>query len=215
MELKNKTVLFLGDSITEGAGTTAPEFNYVSVFSRLSGANVVNYGIGGTRIARQTVKSNERWDQDFVSRVDDMQKDADAVVVFGGTNDFGHGDAPMGEFGDKTPDTFYGALSTLLGKLIARNPQAQFVVMTPLHRMSEDEIINERGLPRRKLVEYVRAIRTVAEYYSFPVLDLWASSGLQPHVDVIREKMMPDGLHPSDLGHARIAEKLYNFMKLL
>ena len=88
-------------------------------------------------------------------------------------------------------------------------------MMTPLHRMSEDEIINERGLPRRKLVEYVRAIRAVAEYYSFPVLDLWASSGLQPHVDVIREKMMPDGLHPSDPGHARIAERLYNFMKSL
>lgn len=215
MELKGKKIAFLGDSITEGVGASKPENRFTDVFGRLSGATVYNHGISGTRIAPQRDNRGEKWDEDFILRADEIERDADAVVIFGGTNDFGHGDAPMGELGDKTPDTFYGALYTLFGKLIACNPQAQFVVMTPLHRMSEDEIINERGLPRRKLVEYVSAIRAVAEYYSFPVLDLWASSGLQPHVDVIREKMMPDGLHPSDPGHARIAERLYNFMKSL
>lgn len=215
MELKGKKVVFLGDSITEGVGASKPENRFTDVFGRLSGAKVYNYGVGGTRIAPQRDNRGERWDLDFILRADETEKDADAVVIFGGTNDFGHGDAPMGEFGDKTPDTFYGALYVLFGKMIERNPLAQFVVMTPLHRMSEDEIINERGLPRRKLKEYVDAIKAVAEYYSLPVLDLWACAGLQPHVDVIREKLMADGLHPSDLGHARIAERLYGFMKTL
>lgn len=215
MELNGKKVVFLGDSITEGVGASKPENRFTDVFGRLSGAKVYNYGVGGTRIAPQRDNRGERWDLDFILRADETEKEADAVVIFGGTNDFGHGDAPIGELGDKTPDTFYGALYVLFGKMIERNPLAQFVVMTPLHRMSEDEIINERGLPRRKLKEYVDAIKAVAEYYSLPVLDLWAGSGLQPHVGVIREKLMPDGLHPSDLGHARIAERLYGFMKTL
>ena len=53
MNLKNKTVLFLGDSITEGVGVSSADYNSVSVFQGLCGANVVNYGIGGTRIAKQ------------------------------------------------------------------------------------------------------------------------------------------------------------------
>ncbi len=38
-----------------------------------------------------------------------MDNDADIIIVFGGTNDFGNGDAPFGEMSDRTPYTFYGA----------------------------------------------------------------------------------------------------------
>ena len=48
------------------------------------------------------------------SRVDDMIPDADIVVVFGGTNDFGHGDIPFGTLGDNTKYTFYGGLDYLI-----------------------------------------------------------------------------------------------------
>ena len=126
MELNGKKIAFLGDSITEGVGASKPENRFTDVFGRLSGATVYNHGISGTRIAPQRDNRGEKWDEDFILRADEIERDADAVVIFGGTNDFGHGDAPMGELGDKTPDTFYGALYTLFGKLIARNPQAQF-----------------------------------------------------------------------------------------
>lgn len=36
MELKNKKVLFLGDSITAGTGVSSPEKCYVSVFGKIS-----------------------------------------------------------------------------------------------------------------------------------------------------------------------------------
>ena len=35
-----------------------------------------------------------------------MDSDADVVVVFGGTNDFGHGDAKLGTFESRDPYTF-------------------------------------------------------------------------------------------------------------
>lgn len=216
MELKGKTVLFLGDSITEGAGASSPEQGYVSVFQRLSGAHTVNYGIGGTRIAKQKSPSRcDVWDRDFIGRVDEMQPEADVVVVFGGTNDFGHGDAELGSFSSGSEDTFYGALHTLCQKLIGKYPKAEIVFLTPLHRISEDSTVSEIGLQTCPLSSYVTAIQEIAGYYALPVLDLFRTSGLQPKVDKIRELYMPDGLHPSDAGAAKIAQKLYNFLKAI
>ena len=132
MELKGKKIAFLGDSITEGAGVSDKSNIFWNILGQQTGAQVYGYGIGGTRIARQHKPSAcARWDLDFISRVDSMIDDADIVVVFGGTNDFGHGDAPFGVMSDRTNDTFYGALHVLYQKLCQRYPSAQIVVMTP------------------------------------------------------------------------------------
>ncbi len=79
------------------------------------GAKAVNFGVGGTRIAPQITPSAEAFcDEYFLLRAKKMDKDADLVVVFGGTNDFGHGDAPFGRIGDKDPATFCGAETRIL-----------------------------------------------------------------------------------------------------
>ena len=44
---------FLGDSITEGACATASGMRYSSLACQMLGAEENNYGIGGTRIAKQ------------------------------------------------------------------------------------------------------------------------------------------------------------------
>ena len=214
MELKNKKILFLGDSITEGVGVSSPDKCYVSVFGKLSGAEVKNYGIGGTRIAKQSkISLSEESDRDFMSRVDEMDSEADVVVVFGGTNDFGHGDSTIGDFSSRDECTFYGALHILCTSLINKYPKADIIFMTPLHRVSEDDEVNEIGLKHEALLSgYVDIIKEVAGYYSLPVLDLFNTSGIQPKVDIIREIYMPDGLHPSDAGAEKIAKRLYNFL---
>lgn len=218
MELKNKKIAFLGDSITEGHGVAEPENIFWNVIARRSGAETYGYGIGGTRIAPQIHPSVEpKWDRYFASRVEDMIPDADIVVVFGGTNDFGHGDAPMGALTDRSEGSFCGAFRLLLEKLILRYPDAQIVVMTPLHRDSENRLgVNEIGLRREIPLEgYVDAIIAISGYYGIPVLDLYRVSGLQPAVAVLKERYMPDGLHPNDQGHARIADKLLGFLRTL
>lgn len=218
MELKNKKIAFLGDSITEGFGVTDPDNIFWNVIARRSGAECYGYGIGGTRITPQINPSADpNWDRYFASRVEDMIPDADAVVVFGGTNDFGHGDAPMGTLTDRTEQSFCGAFHLLLEKLIRRYPQAQIVVMTPLHRDGENQLgVNEIGLRREIPLEgYVDAIVAISGYYGIPVLDLYRVSGLQPAVPVLKERYMPDGLHPNDIGHARLADKLMGFLSIL
>lgn len=212
MKLSGIKANFLGDSITEGVGVPSVEYAYLNVLKKNFGlAEVRNYGISGTRIARQHTPTPNRplMDLDFCQRVEEMDPDADLVVVFGGTNDFGHGDAPMGSFEDRTPDTFYGACHYLMTRLIERFPQATIVFMTPLHR----EFEQRAGVP--DLSGYVNVIIEVARHYGIPVMDLYANSGLAPSVPIIKQTYVPDGLHPNTAGAARIAERLGAFLEAL
>jgi lysophospholipase L1-like esterase len=218
MDIRGKKINFLGDSITQGCGVVIPgNIYHERLASEYGLAAARNYGIGGTRIARQTKPSlYAEWDLDFVLRVDHLDPDADIIVVFGGTNDFGHGDAPLGTMEDRTPFTFYGACHTLCQKLIEKFPEALIVFMTPLHRLEEDNINGDGSkVPMGNLKVYINILKEVLEFYSIPTLDLWACSGIQPKVDVLKEKYCPDGLHPNDAGHKLIADRLAGFLKTL
>ena len=197
MELQGKIINFLGDSITEGCGTTGIEKRFTEIIRKnynLCKAN--NYGIGGTRFAKKRVPSeNPKWDEN-----------ADIIVVFGGTNDFGHGDAPIGVFEDKTKDTFYGACRVLMESLLNKYPGKPIIFLTPLHREDEEKPNGE------KLAQYVDIIKETARYYALPVCDLYAESGIQPRLPVIKEKFCPDGLHPNDAGHLILAQKIAGYL---
>lgn len=213
MLLKGKKVCFLGDSITEGYGTSDISKRYTDVFKEISGVkDIFVDGIGGTRIARQQKINPDLlvWDtNEFTKRVDVLPDDADIVVVFGGTNDYGHGDAPFGENTDESEDTFCGALNVLFKKLIRKYPSSTIVFMTPLHRTDEQNRNKSNNLILR---DYVDKIKELAADYSVPVLDLFAESGMQPCINEQREVYFMDGVHPNDAGSRRIAEKLLGFL---
>lgn len=214
MDISNKKVHFLGDSITEGAGASdAKSTSFVPLFQKAyPNATITNYGIGGTRIARQINPSaTPRHDLDFNMRSLQMADDADLVVVFGGTNDFGHGDAPFGEWGDKEETTFCGAVYALYEKLLQKYPLGRVLVLTPLHRATE-EVLNMHG---KLLKDYVDVIRKTAELFSFPVLDLYAVSGINPRMGKVKETMLPDGLHPNDTGYQRLFEIIDAYIKTM
>ena len=162
MDIKGKKINFLGDSITEGVGVSCKENRYPDLIAADCGAVCRNYGISGTRIAVQTTPSAEpSFDLHFPGRVAEMDPDADVIVVFGGTNDFGHGDAPIGTMADRTIDTFYGGLHVLYTSLIEKYPAAKIVIMTPLHRLNEDNPRGDGFKPRDVgvLKDYVEIIR--------------------------------------------------------
>ena len=62
---------------------------------------------------------------------------------------------------------------------------------------------------------YVDAIIKIAAFYAIPVLDLFRVSGIQSRVPVLKERYIPDGLHPNDAGHVRMADKLIGFLNML
>ena len=163
MELKNKKIVFLGDSITQGVGVSDISKTYWKKFEENDGAFVKGFGISGTRIAKQQKEYNKEYDENsFITRVGIMDEDADIVVVFGGTNDYGHGDAAMGNMEDRTDDTFYGALHNLYTELINKYPYSDIVVMTPCHRLEENRKYNKEGIRNiATLKDYVDAIKEV------------------------------------------------------
>lgn len=206
MELQNKKINCLGDSITEGFFATGNQ-GYVEILAQKYGMISRNYGIAGTRIARQRIPSeNRRTDLDFCGRFREMDPDADIIFVFGGTNDHGRGDAPLGTDSDRTPDTFLGACHYLFSGLQETFPQAKIVVATPLHRKVESR---EDGI---FLEDYVNLLRRVVHFYQLPLLDLYAFSAIQGE---ILDTLTPDGVHPNDEGHRILAEEIAAFLMSL
>lgn len=215
MELKGLKINFLGDSITQGVGTSGDDKRFSDILASRYGIISRNYGISGTRFAKQYHPTDycPSFDLDFVMRAKEMDKDADVVFVFGGTNDFGHGDAPFGSFADRTKDTFCGACHELMSYLEGAYVGKTVVIITPLHRA--DEEITEGKPTTKPLKEYVKIIKETAEYYSLPVLDLWSNLGLSTNVPAAMDKYIPDGLHPNDAGHEILTAKIAAFLKSL
>lgn len=214
MDLKGLKINFLGDSITEGSRVQDPDNIFWMRLKNNDGCIVRGYGIGGTRIAKQQKSDGtDKRDVHFILRVDNMDPDADVIVVFGGTNDYSTGDAALGTIDDRDDTTFYGALHMLYTKLINKYPDAQIVAMTPLHRLDENTAYNKHRIRCVGCLEdYVNAIIEVAGYYGIPVLDLYRVSGMNPEIEIIREKYMPAGLHPTDEGNKKIYDKLKGFL---
>lgn len=206
MNLKDKKIAFLGDSITEGVGADNM-YGYVKYIEEYTGAVCTNFGISGTRIARQkkpTVDSPS-FDFDFCMRAEKIDGKYDFIVVFGGTNDFGHGDAEIGSFTDRTPDTFYGALHTLYNTLLKNHLEAKIIVVIPIFRVDGKEM-HKKGL---NLESYISAIREVVSFYNLPILDIYMQSG-KPVID---ESLLADGLHPNNEGHKELARLIISFLQ--
>ena len=205
---------FLGDSITAGAWLTSPNDKYTVLLCEKLGATENNYGISATRIARQTKPSeNASFDQDFLSRLDGLDETADFTFVFGGTNDYGHGDAPLGNIKDETPYTFYGAMNIMTEYLTEKIGKDKFCYILPLPRFNEDDPRGDNGckaVAGNPLEAYREAIKNVALKYGADVLDL---NCLFPRPKAqAADELTADGLHPNAKGHKIIADRLYEYL---
>lgn len=203
---------FLGDSITQGACASVEEKNYVSLVGQILGCEVANFGIGGTRIAKRS--GEDPYPEYFILRAKKM-KDADLVFVFGGTNDYGHGDAPFGSYEDRTSDTFCGAFCELTDYLISRYGKEKLCYILPLPRYDQDNPYGDgsgmKTVPGPTLTEYIKAERDLLFKYGIDTLDL-SDVFEVPKVNTPTE-LMQDGLHPNDKGHRLIAERVSEYVR--
>ena len=213
---KGKKIGFLGDSITQYA-------EYVNSYAKLTGCTAMNYGVSATHMARKNSSDTSAFERRYTS----MPKSLDMVIVFGGTNDFGHTDtADFGEFSDgqkASKYTFYAGLHRLFAGLRTRYPKIPVVIMLPIHHGTEidqkeyvinsDKTITEgkNSKTGKTFREYVDAIREVAAYYSLIVLDAYSYSGLTPMTEIGADNRMffKDGLHLNSAGGERLARWMY------
>lgn len=215
---KGKKVAFLGDSITQNG-------EYVRSYADLTGCEALNYGISATHLAARNNTDTNAFEKRYNKMP--MERNVDMVVVFGGTNDFGHTNtAEFGAFSDGPrvgKYTFYAGLHRLFRGLQSRYKNIPVVIMLPLHHGTEidvpeyvigsDKSITEGTNPTtgKTFREYVEAIRQVAAYYSFIVLDAYSYSGLSPMTEIGSgaDGFFKDGLHLNAAGGERLARWMY------
>jgi len=215
---KGKKISFFGDSITQYG-------EYVNSYAKLTGCTADNQGISATHLAARNNSDTNA----FEKRYSKLSLTSKMVVVFGGTNDFGHTNTV--EFGAFTDGpkvgkyTFYAGLHRLFKGLYDRFMKrgTPVVVMLPLHHGTEidvpefiintDKSFTEGTNPTtgKTFREYVDAIREVAAYYSLIVLDAYSYSGLSPMTEIGADnrKYFKDGLHLNEAGGERLARWMY------
>lgn len=220
MELKNKKISFLGDSITEGCGVAdIANCRYDNRIAREYSAQVYNFGVGGSRLAHQSVPSEKpRHDLCFCGRAYDLPADSDIIAVFGGVNDYLHGDAEIGSPDDKTPATFCGAVNFLIDFLSRTYTEAKIVFFTPAHCFYDghgDSIPSARAIKKpdaMPLSGYSEIIKKAAGKRGIPVCDLAEKVCIDPSDEKVRAAYIPDGLHFNDAGHAFLARAIADFL---
>lgn len=212
LDYSDKILNCFGDSTTwgdNGMDTGGEDISWVHHIQKLvKFKDVRNYGVCASRIA----VTEDRTDS-FIERVNDMRTDADYVVVMGGINDFQH-NVPLGDPRSKDIWTFYGALNILAHELLDQYPMAKIIFITPMknnfhHPTKKYPTTLDKNKQGLYQIDYVNAIKSVCDYYAMPVIDMYAESGISPFVSKQRHLYMLDGLHYSDEGYARLAERIY------
>ncbi len=192
----------LGDSITYGDKLADSMSGYAPLVSAMLGAEKFNnYGLNGSAVGGLGHVDT------FLSRYPMMDRDANLILVFGGTNDYEFtymAGTPLGQLGDFRGDTFYGALNYLMCGLKQMYPNSEIVFMTPLKRVYH----NRPNLSGHILSQYADAILETAPAYGIKVIDLFHA----PELDFISNSKtyLVDGLHPNVRGHSAVATYVYH-----
>ena len=183
-----------------------------TVFNQPTPLNNSNLFLSDTALREAVVREGAGWDGDLLASIGQQLGTAESLELGRLANSNPPELLRYDATGARLDDVrFHPAWHLLMQGLIERYPEAAIVFMTPMHRSGEVK----SDAPDGSLETYVNIIQEVAAYYALPVLDLYRTSGLQPAVPVIQKKYLPDGLHPSDAGNAKIAARLQAFLESL
>lgn len=187
----------LGDSISFGDKLKDKSKAYPYVLASKAGAvSLNNYGLCGSSMTGFHLDR-------FIDRYAAMDRNADLVLVFGGTNDYGvQKGVDMGFFNDISDQTFCGGLNLMMCGLKQMYPDGEIVFATPLRRWG-DKRKNAKGYT---LQQYVSAIQTLGNFWGIRVIDLYSAPELN---FAANPSYLVDGLHPKASGHTLIGNVLY------
>jgi len=205
----NKVGTTFGDSITQGVKLNGATNWTTMIGEKLHLSKITNAGISGTTYTKSASRANSAVDRANTITGQDL------ITVWFGINDYHYG-RPLGAFGDGDVTTVFGATDYVYKTLITNNPTATIVVITPMKQHGyltypDSFTKNSAGLLQ---IDYVNAIKQVADYYSLPVLDFYQMVGMSPFVDVQKAQYFFDGLHPNAAGQYRVAQKIARFIEI-
>ena len=196
MSFEGKKGAFIGDSIM--AGVRAQDLRgWVFMFQDLHKMqDGLKFALGGMGYMKA-----DAGEHTMVTRLRELiarsDKDTcDYLFMGAGINDVNYQNT-LGSFGDKTEETFYGAVEVCC-KLIEENlPNITPIFITPIYSYLYEKFKNRTADP------YRRAIYEVATSHGFSVVNGLDISDIRFSGDEIPyiRKITDDDLHPITLGH--------------
>ena len=121
--LVGKSINVMGDSYVS-AGSLEDGKIWPQLLAEKYEMNYRSYGKGGNAIGSTAASGTP-----MVTRYREMRGGVDIVFVIGGRNDYNQ-DFPIGQLGDTTKDTFYGAMSLLIDGLREKYPDSLILFST-------------------------------------------------------------------------------------
>lgn len=176
------TIDFVGDSITNQA-------TFINYFKSNYNITANKYAANGNTLAHNQIVG----DGTTNSHLERADKNADAIVIMGGTND-AHFELTnpegnvFGEIGDTTTNTFCGAVDVMCKYLLKNFKGKRILICSP---MTRTDTVNGVKM-REQLEKYVNAEKQIVESYGLPFLDLFHSYA--------HYHFAGDGLHPTQEG---------------
>lgn len=195
---ENKVISAIGDSITDGFGSSDGNGYLMELSDILNLKRINNYGVASTTIGgTDDTAFVNRFLNESLSTYQEIDSETDLIFIFGGHNDF----ETQGNLGDTTNETLYGSLYLLYNGLKEKYPSATIVFATPLQRAEEGGNNFMRGV--------ARIIKDYCDTNNIPVIDLYNESGIT--IENSSTYLMDD-VHPNDEGYTLVANAIANFL---
>lgn len=209
-------IAFLGDSLTDkGVYSDIVTTHYTDYiyenYSFVTG--IQNVGLAGSCIAG--LPNKQGVNMSFIQRYNQIDDNADVIVILGGTNDFGYGSSllpnPLGQYGDDSAQTFYGGLKVLIDGITVDYPEAEIVFVTPVYRKEQEA----NGIPNRNkfgftLSQYVNAIKETCEKNDINCFD--AFNEIKEIDAFTHTEYEVDGLHLNNDGNILLGKYIGDFL---
>ncbi|MDO4497660.1 MAG: SGNH/GDSL hydrolase family protein [Bacteroidales bacterium] len=218
-EAEGKKVLFIGDSITDGAWGNSKVWNTPSEDRNHEDMNHI-YGHGYMMIAASQVQAlypeeqwkfynrgisgntlddlSARWDKDVLA----LQPDVVSILV--GTNDVEK------HLEDGLPAKAWGEqYRTLLDRVLKQNPKVKFILCTPFVA-KVGRIDNEDYCERECLIyELIHEIEAIAEEYPAVLIPFHSmiADTISKHPSTPVSYWIWDGIHPTSAMHYLMAQQ--------
>lgn len=217
--------LALGDSITEGyysyftdepndvgAFSINASKTWVSKVAKITGKTVTNKGIGGSGYLCKGPSNNKMNAKELVDTL--SLANYELITIAYGINDYKGGET-LGTMSDivGTDNSVIANMRYVIEKIQISNPLAKIVVIMPFNArgyssdrlgdLSSNYAIGH-AVNGKTLQNFYDAMVTVCEYYGIQYIDATHSTIIARYA---MNKLLPDGVHPSENAHTIIARE--------
>ena len=191
--LKNKTILFLGSSVTEGA--TSERFSFVDILAKKHGISAIKEAVSGTTLV-------DNGENSYISRLKKYNKDAhfDAVVVQLSTNDAWQNSPLLLKDAKDNPTTSIEGAILFIIDYIKKNWAVPVIFYTnpPFGNEKYDAMVN--------------LLENIAKDKNIKLVNIYRDDKFNTLASEEKGLYMYDAIHPTKAGYLNWLPKFENVL---